>query len=52
MWAHCKIHFLGKRGLKKKQYRGGNCLKRGAWIVCRFEGGGSAKENNALYVDY
>ena len=25
---------------KKKQYIGGNCLKRGAWAVCRFKGGG------------
>ena len=23
----------------KNQYRGGNCLKRGAWTVCRFKGG-------------
>ena len=28
------------RSLKKKQYIGGNCLKRGAWAVCRFKGGG------------
>ena len=25
-------------GLTKNQYRGGNCLKRGAWTVCRFKG--------------
>ena len=24
----------------KNQYRGDNCLKRGAWTVCRFQGGG------------
>ena len=40
MWAHWKIHFLGKGGggHKKKQYIGGNCLKRGAWTVCQFKG--------------
>ena len=27
----------------KKQYRGGDCLKRGAWTVCRFKGGGLLK---------
>ena len=26
-------------GLTKNQYRGGDCLKRGAWTVCRFEVG-------------
>ena len=23
----------------KNHYRGGDCLKRGAWTVCRFKGG-------------
>ena len=32
-----------KGGHKKKQYVGGNCLKRGAWTVCRFKRGGLAK---------
>ena len=32
-----KIHFWGE-GLTKNQYIGGNCLKRGAWTFCRFEG--------------
>ena len=56
MWAYWKIHFLGKGGggHTKKQYVavGGNCLKREAWTVCRFNGGGLAKESNAPYVDY
>ena len=43
MWAHCKIHFLGKGegGSQKIQYVGGNCLRMGAWTVCRFKGGGT-----------
>ena len=44
MWAHWKIHFLRKGeggGHKKKQYVGDNCLRRGAWTVCRFKGGGT-----------
>ena len=55
VWVHWKIHFLGEelgKVITKKQYIGGNCLKRGAWAVCRFKGGGLAKESNALYVDY
>ena len=45
MWAHWKIHFLGKGegGSQKKQYVGDNCLRRGAWTVCRFKGGGLGK---------
>ena len=39
-------------GSQKKQYVGGNCLKRGAWTVCRFKGAGLAKGSNAPYVDY
>ena len=43
MWAQWKIHFLGKkRGHKKTIYRG-NFLKRGAWTVCKFNGGGLGK---------
>ena len=38
-------------GHKKEQYIGRNCLKRGAWTVCRFKGGGLAKkEGNTLYT--
>ena len=53
MWAQWKIDFSGKGGggSQKTIYRG-NCLKRGAWTVCRYKSGGLAKESNALYVDY
>ena len=30
-----KLNIQG--GSPKKQYRGGNCLKRGAWTFCRFK---------------
>ena len=40
--VHWKIRLLG--GFTKNQYRGGNCLKRGAWTVCRFNGGLGEKE--------
>ena len=40
-----------KGGHKKEQYIGRNCLKMGAWTVCRFKGGGLAKkEGNTLYT--
>ena len=29
---------MGGGGGTKNQYRGGDCLKRGAWTVCRFKG--------------
>ena len=29
----------GVNWFTKKQYIGGNCLKRQAWTVCRFKGG-------------
>ena len=31
---------------------GGKLPKSGAWTVCRFKGGGLAKESNAFHVDY
>ena len=34
-----KIKFLVSEGFTKYQYVGENCLKRGAWIVCRFRRG-------------
>ena len=37
MGVYWKIQFLG-RGLTKNQYIGRNCLKSGAWIVCKFKG--------------
>ena len=43
MGVHWKIWFLG--GCMKNQYIGGvNCLKREAWIVCRFKRGLGKKE--------
>ena len=35
---HGKIRFL--RGVHEKPICRGDCLKRGAWIVCRFKVGG------------
>ena len=40
--VHWKIQLLG-RGFTKNQYRGGNCLKRGAWTVSSFKGGFARK---------
>ena len=37
MGVYWKIQILG-RGLTKNQYIGRNCLKSGAWIVCKFKG--------------
>ena len=39
---HWKIQLLG--GFTKKQYRGGDCLKRGAWTVCQYIRGGLGKK--------
>ena len=39
MGVHCKTQFLGEGRLQKNQYIEGNCLKRGAWTVCRFKEG-------------
>ena len=36
---HWKIQLLGGREFIKNWYRGGDCLKRGAWTVFRFKGG-------------
>ena len=49
MWIHWKIRFLwgggegGVGGHENTIYRG-NCLKREAWSVCKFKGGGLAKK--------
>ena len=32
----------------KNQYIGGNCLKKGAWTVCRFKGGGGLGEKEGV----
>ena len=44
IWVHWKIDFLGGSGGHKKIRYRENCLKRGAWTVCRFKGGGLAKK--------
>ena len=33
----------------KNQYRGGNCLKRRAWTVCRFKGGLARKRGGGVF---
>ena len=40
--VHQKTQVLGGGVHEKPIYRGG-CLKRGAWTVCRFKGGGLGK---------
>ena len=40
-----------RRGFARNQYRGGNCLKRGAWTVCRFKGGGLGKKERGGVFD-
>ena len=37
--VHGKIRVLGEGGVYEKPIYKGDCLKRGAWIVCRFKGG-------------
>ena len=34
----------------KKQYRGGDYLKKGAWAVCRFKGEGLARKRGVLFL--
>ena len=36
---------LREEGFTKNQYRGGDCLKKGAWTVCQFKGGGGLGKN-------
>ena len=54
MWAHWKIHFLGKRvgEVTIKLICRGNCLKVGLAQFADLKEGGLAKESNALCVDY
>ena len=49
--VHWKIWVLGGvggGGLTKNQYRGGNCLRRGAWTVYRFKGGGGLARKKGM----
>ena len=42
-----------RRGFTKNQYRGGDCLKKGAWTVCRFKGRGSlARKKGVVFHNY
>ena len=42
----------GGGGSRKKQYRGGNCLKRGvgAWKFYRFKGGELSKKEGVVFL--
>ena len=33
----------------KNQYRGEDCLKRGAWTVCQFKEGGLGKKEGVVF---
>ena len=48
MGVHWKIQFLGG-GFTKKQYIWGNCLKKEAWTVCRFNTGVDKKEWSGVF---
>ena len=39
---------LREEGFTKNQYRGGDCLKKGAWTVCQFKGGGGAVSEGGI----
>ena len=55
--VHGKIRVLGRRGgrgarveVTKKQYIGGDCLKReGTWTVCRFKKGTSQESGGGVF---
>ena len=41
------LHLISQKlkfRFRKNKYRGGGCLKRGAWTVCRFKEGGLGKK--------
>ena len=48
--VHWKIQFLAGGGFTKKQYRGGDCLKRGAWTVFRFKEEGACQGRGGLMI--
>ena len=48
MGVHWKIQFLGG-GFTRKQYIWGNCPKKGAWTVCRFNTGVDKKEWGGVF---
>ena len=48
--VHWKIWFLGG-GLTKNLYRMGDCLKRGAWTVCRFKRGAWQERQGGVFEE-
>ena len=49
MGGHWKIQFSGRGGSPKKQYIGGNCLKKVAWTVCRFKRVGQQRRGDGVF---
>ena len=55
MGVHWKIQFFGEGGGWFTKYSVANCLKSGAWIVCRFKvrggrgGGRGEKERDGVF---
>ena len=47
-WSTEKSNFQGG-GFRKNYYIGENCLKRGAWTVCRFQGGLAKKRGGGVF---
>ena len=45
---HLKIQLL-VRGVHEKLIQGRDCLKRGAWAVFRFKGGGAWQEREGVF---
>ena len=48
MGIHLKIRFFKGRVHKKPIYSRGDCLKTGAWTVCRFKGKGLDKKEGVF----
>ena len=51
LWGFPEKSFflMGGGGIHKKPICRGNCLKRGAWAVCRFKGGLGKKEEGGFF---
>ena len=49
MGVHWKIGLL-KGGSRKTNIEEGDCLKRGAWTVCWFKGGGLARKMGVVFL--
>ena len=51
MRVHSKLRYLRGEGegVTENQYIEGDCLKSGAWTVCRFKRGLGKKEGNRAY---